>query len=340
MGLAAQYHLHDSVEASLGIPMGRYDVPMILKDASFAPDGSLLYDDSSQSGLHGDVNLVNGKPWPVMKVERRLYRFRVLNASISRSFRLKLSTGEPLTVIATDGGLMPAPQPVKDFRIGMAERYEMVIDFSKYKVGQRVLLQNLKPPNNVNYQHTDKLMAFDVVGEPTSLEGNTVPAQLNPNLEVMGLTAKDAVRSREFVFERQNGQWTINGTTWQNVIDSNYTYALANPGAEEVEIWKLTNKSGGWFHPVHIHLVDFKILDRNGKPPMPHELGPKDVVYVGEGESVNVIMRFHYRTGRYMIHCHNLVHEDHDMMGQFEVGTGGDDPVYGDAARANPWPEL
>jgi Multicopper oxidase len=94
-------------------------------------------------------------------------------------------------------------------------------------------------------------------------------------------------------------------------------------------VWEFENKSGGWFHPIHIHLIDFKILNRNGKPPFAWELGAKDVVYVGEGEKVRLIMKFgstktdspfSVQTGRYMIHCHNLVHEDNDMMSQFSVG--------------------
>jgi FtsP/CotA-like multicopper oxidase with cupredoxin domain len=344
MGLAAQYHLHDDNEQSLGLPRGSYDVPMILKDAMFAKDGSLLYADNSHSGLYGDVILVNGKPWPAMRVERRKYRFRVLNASISRSYRLQLSTGEPMTVIATDGGLMPGPQNVGDFRIGMAERYEVVIDFSKYKIGQRVVLRNLQPPNNINFPNTDKVMAFDVVSDATSLDGNAVPDLLNPNQEVMGLTAADAVRTRDFRFERSPDPavkaWTINGTTWENVIQSDYKFCVADIGYDDVEIWRLFNKSGGWFHPVHIHLVDFQVLDRNGKPPFAYEKGPKDVVYVGEGESVRVLMRFTNQRGRYMMHCHNLVHEDHDMMTQFEVGSGGDDPILADAARSGPAPAL
>jgi FtsP/CotA-like multicopper oxidase with cupredoxin domain len=339
-GLAAQYHLHDANEQALGLPSGDYDVPLIIRDAMFAADGSLIFDDRDHSGLFGDVILVNGKPWPAMRVERRKYRFRILNASISRSYRLRLSTGEPFTMIGGDGGLAPVPQSVGDFRLGMAERYEMVIDFSKYKIGQRVLLQNLKPKNNVDYQNTDKIMAFDVVAEPSSLAGNTVPAQLNPNMACMGLTEADAVRTRQFAFVRAHGQWTVNGHTWADVVASNYTLLEANPAANDVEIWQFTNDSGGWFHPVHVHLVDFKLLDRNGKPPFDYEKVPKDVVYVGEDETVRVIMRFEHQVGRYMIHCHNLVHEDHDMMIQYEVGAGGHDPITTDPARNGPAPAV
>jgi len=342
MGLAAQYHLHDDVEAGLPIPKWdrngpqyfdpynpQYDVPLILKDLTVAADGSMIFDNSSFAGLYGEVICVNGVPWPNMKVYPRKYRFRVLDASISRSYKLALSTGDPITVIGTDGGIMPAPQQVANFRIGMAERYEIVIDFSKYKVGQKIVLKNLLPPNNINFANSDKVMQFEVIAGGFSTANNDVPSQLNPNMETMGLKRADAKRTHELVFERKgaisggDAQWTINGTTWKDVIDSNYTKVLANPEYNDVEIWRLTNKSGGWFHPVHIHLVDFQVLSRNGNPPFAWEKGPKDVVYCGENESVEVIMRFTNQRGRYMVHCHNLVHEDHDMMGQFQVGITG-----------------
>ena len=107
--------------------------------------------------------------------------------------------------------------------------------------------------------------------------------------------------------------WTINGKIWEtDRVD-------ANPKLGTTEIWSLQNNSGGWFHPVHIHLVDFQILDRNGRPPYAFERGWKDVAYVGEGETVRVAMKFGPHKGRYVMHCHNVVHEDHDMMNQFEV---------------------
>ncbi len=340
MGLAAQYILHDPVEMALPIPHGKYDVPLILKDAMFQQNGDLVIDDNSQSGIYGDVVLVNGRPWPLMKVEPRKYRFRVLNASVSRSYDLQLDSGEPLTVIGTDGGLMPHPQPVDHFRIGMAERYEVVIDFAKYGPGQRVVLKNLMPPNNIDYDTVGVVMAFEVEGAVTDSSNNEIPQDLNPNMKVMGLTEADAVRTRLMEFRRKNGAWTINGQTWEDVVNSDYTLTIANPGFEDVEIWELSNPHGGWFHPVHIHLVDFKVLDRNGQPPLPHERGPKDVVYVGENETVRVIMKFENQVGRYMMHCHNLVHEDHDMMQQFWVGdrTDANDPIHADPCRDKPRP--
>jgi len=331
--------MEDEMERALPIPHGRYDVPLVVQDAMFSSDGTRIWDDHSESGIYGDVLLVNGRPWPAMQVERRKYRFRILNASVSRSYRWQLSTGDPLIVIGTDAGLMPSPQPVRSFRHGMAERYEVVIDFARYRVGDRVVLQNLSNNNNIDYSTTHEVMAFDVVADASDLRDNAVPDLLNAANEAMLLKPAEAVRTRRFDLIRQGGAWTINGKTWADVAGSDFHWVAANPGLNDVEIWEIRNGSGGWFHPVHIHLVDFQVLDRNGRPPYPHERGPKDVVYVGENETVRVMMRFGPQRGRYMMHCHNLVHEDHDMMTQFEVGSGGDDP-RGTLAAALPAPTL
>ena len=333
MGLAAQYIMHSDAERALPIPHGQYDLPMILKDAMFQENGDLVIDDNNENGIYGDVILVNGVPWPRMEVEPRKYRFRVLNASVSRSYDLSLDTGEPLTVIGTDGGLMPAPQPCAHVKVGMAERYEIVIDFSKYKPGQKVTLRNESPKNNIDHETTDVVCQFVVGANVTDPRWNEIPQDLNPNMNVMGLKESDAKTTRLMRFERKDGHWTVNGQTWEDVVNSDYELTVANPGLGDVEIWELVNPGGGWFHPVHIHLVDFKVLDRNGRPPEPYEQGPKDVVYVGESEKVRVIMRFENQVGRYMMHCHNLVHEDHDMMVQFEVGGGGHDPIKADPCK-------
>ena len=328
-GLAAQYRIHDPQERGL-LPQGEFDVGLTITDAMFAANGAMGYDDNTHSGLWGDVILVNGVPWPVMKVKRRIYRFRVLNASISRSLRLALSTNDAMTMVATDGGLMPAPVTVTSWRHGGAERYEVLIDFSKYKVGQRVELRNLSNKNNVDYDNTNKVMAFDVVGDPVDKSDttwNTVPSVLAPNTDVMGLT-KGMVEQKRYMRvarDDKTNMWTIGGSSWAEVIASGYQKVFAQVAMDSVEEWEIENKSGGWFHPVHIHLVDFKIISRNGKAPMPYEAGHKDVVYVGEGEKVKVLMRFGPHKGRYMVHCHNLPHEDHDMMTQFRVALNANE---------------
>jgi FtsP/CotA-like multicopper oxidase with cupredoxin domain len=329
-GLYAQYHMHDRAEQEL-LPQGEFDVPLIIGDAAFNATGQLTMG-TDESGLWGDVILVNGRPWPVMKVKRRIYRFRFLVASISRSYRFQLGDGDPVTMVATDGGLMPRARQVNQWRQASAERYEVLIDFRNYRPGERVVLRNLSNPNNRDYDNTDQVMAFDVTDAPFS-KGDHTWNQLPDTLvgsHVMGLTEADATKTRTLRVERKNGIWTINGRTWEEVIDSNYELLVANPKLNSTEIWELTNPSGGWYHPLHIHLIDFKILSRNGRAPFDYERGPKDVAYVGEGETVRVIMRFGPNRGRYMVHCHNLVHEDSDMMQQFAVGwnPGQRDPNH------------
>jgi spore coat protein A, manganese oxidase len=193
-----------------------------------------------------------------------------------------------------------------------------VLDFSKFPVGRHIVMNNLSPKNNINYTNTGKVMAFEVVGGAFDTRNNAVPDALNPDNETMLLKESQSVITRPQELKRTNGQWTIDGFTWDDVVASNFTFCLAKPLTGTAEIWELSNPHGGWFHPVHIHLIDFRVLDRNGRPPFPYERGPKDVVYVGENETVRVLIKFRGR-GRYMTHCHNLVHEDHDMMGQFDV---------------------
>ncbi len=345
MGLAAQYHLHDSTERASGLPLrgpqdqygNPYDVPLIIRDAMFDSDGQLIFDDNFESGAFGDVILVNGVPWPRMRVEPRQYRFRILDAAVSRSFELALSvagssTKLPLTVVGTDGGIMEVAQGVTSLRVGMAERYEVVIDFSAL-AGRTLVLKNLRPPDNVEFATTGQVMQF-VVGTTVSNRANnaTKPGKtLRARPAVMDLQPTGSMPRRTLRFERHNGHWTINGHTWDDVVNSGFTAVVGSPNVGDVEVWTISNPSGGWFHPVHIHLVDFKILTRTGGKRggvQPFEKGPKDVVYVGEDETVTVIARFGPQAGRYMLHCHNLVHEDHDMMHQFWVRAPSGAVVY------------
>jgi spore coat protein A len=348
MGLAAQYHVTDGVEDGLPIPKGQYDVPLILGDRMFAENGSLMWEDNSHSGLYGDVIIVNGKPWPNMPVQRRKYRFRVLNGCIARGFKLKLSNGQPFHVIATDGGLMSTPQKVTQFTIGMAERYEIVIDFAQYTPGTKLQLVNLGVKNATDYDHTGKVMQFTVTGDAFDPANNELPATLAAPHPAMLLKPAQSKATRRLRLERSNGLWTINGETWDDVEAADFAKIIANPQPGDVETWEIENSSGGWFHPLHIHLVDFQVLSRNGQPPRPEERGPKDVVYVGENETVRLLMQFSHPGGphgRYMIHCHNLSHEDHDMMTQFQVGAhdADCDPVNSAPPKvwkSNPEPGL
>lgn len=345
-GLAGIYPLHDPFELAQ-LPQGEFDVPLMISDAMFKVDGSLGYNDNEQKGLWGDIIMVNGVPWPTMKVKPRIYRFRVLVASISRSYRPTLSTGEPIYIVGTDGGMTPTVQAVKSWRHSTAERYEILIDFRKYRPGQTVELRNLSNKNNVNFTDTNKIMKFHVVADsgsnagsisaiPTTLDDGGAPHRDLGGLATMGLTPEMAKVKRRMVVDRGNGLWRINGMTWADVEKSNFTKLFGNPQPYDIEQWTIINASGGWFHPVHIHLVDSKIVKRNtnGGKPFAWEKGPKDVFYVGENESVTVLMQFDTGKeagGRYMIHCHNLVHEDHDMMIQYSVGDYRvNDPITSD----------
>ena len=357
-GLAGLYVMHDKQESTL-LPTGEFDVPLVVNDAMFAADGSLAWDDNSHSGLWGDVILVNGAPWPVMKVQRRTYRFRILDASISRSYRWKLSNGLPLQVVATDGGLMPKGVAVPEFRHLGGERYEVVIDFGKVPANiKRVTLGNLSNKNNRDYDNTNKVMAFDLLDTPvTKTRANfDDPTVQEPDptwnrnyagfalvpSDIMSLPATGNYARRRLSLSRSNGEWQIQDHTWMDVEASNFNKVVGQPADwDAVEIWEIVNNSGGWYHPLHIHLLDFRIIKRTGGPAggvngvLPHEQGPKDVAYIGEGETVTLLCKFikpggdvaapagdpAIKGGRWMTHCHNLAHEDHDMMSQFRVGA-------------------
>jgi spore coat protein A len=286
----------------------------------------------------------------VMKVKPRIYRFRILNASLSRSFRPVMSPAVPTYMVATDGGLMPASQQVTSWRHGNAERYEVLVDFRKL-AGKTVYLNNLSNDNNRDFDHTGKIMRFDVtaegvLGPDTDRVHTSIPGTLVSS-DVMKLTPTSGMKVRHIRVERTNGLWALNGQTWDDVIASGFKSRLANPNLGDTEIWEFQNNSGGWFHPMHIHLVDFKILSRNGSAAgvKSYERGPKDTVYIGEGETVRMIMKFGdpsgpvQNVGKYMVHCHNLVHEDHDMMHQFTVGLNDRPDPNDPITSARPVPE-
>jgi spore coat protein A, manganese oxidase len=330
MGLAGMYQVQDDFELNLGLPSGAYDVPLVLSDKILNPDGSLYFNPEEVQNFWGDIILVNGVPWPKMTVERRKYRFRILNTGITRAYNLSLSNGAPITVIGTDAGLIAAPASTPNLVVGVAERYEIVIDFAQYPNGTSIVLQNGDLKNHQQYAQTNVIMRFDVTGQ-TAVKEAALPATLRP---VQPIDPATAVRTREFVFERQNGLWTINGLTWDPAR------ADANPGLGDVEIWRLVNGGGGWNHPIHIHLIDFQLLSRSDGGVKNYERGWKDVTYLGEGQTIDVIMRFGPHNGKYMMHCHNLIHEDHDMMTNFQVGQGGPDPVTSAPAKPLPAPPL
>lgn len=225
----------------------------------------------------------------------------------------KIGTKVGFDVIASDAGLLTAPQRTNELYISMAERYEVVVDFAAYK-GENITLKNARDVGaDRDYPDTDKVMRFIVSGTAVNDESR-VPSTLRT---VPFPKPKNQV-DQHFKFERSNGEWKINGVSFADVANR----VLARPKRGTVEVWELVDSSGGWTHPIHIHLVDFRVKKRvNGKRSvLPYEAQElKDVVWLGPGETVTVEAHYAPWDGVYMFHCHNLIHEDHEMMAVFNV---------------------
>lgn len=312
----------DPAENSLGLPSGygQFDIPLVLSSKYYNSDGTLKTSLGEEDSLWGDVIHVNGQPWPFFNVQPRKYRFRILNAAVSRNFDLyfvkSTATGTklPFKIIASDAGLLQNPVQVQHVITAAAERWEVVFDFSQY-AGQTILLKNIQDAGGLGtddeYDNTDKVMRFMVSAAPVT-DTSTVPQ----NLRTVPFPQASTGIDHQFRFHRSNGQWLINDVGFANAANR----ILANVPRGKVEIWKLENKSGGWTHPIHVHLVDFRILQRNGRGVEPYEsAGLKDVVWLGKNEEVLVEAHYAPWNGVYMFHCHNLIHEDHDMMAAFNV---------------------
>jgi spore coat protein A, manganese oxidase len=333
MGLAGMYIVEDDYERSLPLPKGEYDIPLMLQNKRLATDGTLFRDLERQT-LYREIDLVNGVPWPYFEVTNRKYRFRILNASASRSYRLVLSqsateiTPESITVIGSDGGLLEAPVEVKmptdALRASSAERYDIIVDFSKYPVGSQLFLHHARPAKGKSSKtalEIKPIMRFDIVG--TVADSSQIPPTFRP-IERVKVTPD--LPQRKFVFNRENGKWVINRRGWE------HHHIEANPDPGSTEIWTFVNPQPDKIHPIHLHLAKMQLIDRNGKPPRPYERGWKDTFRMGEGETLRAIVQFPSRDGKpiegkYMMHCHDLDHEDNAMMIQFEVGKNGPDPV-------------
>ena len=314
-GLAGFYIVEDDEEQALPLPRGSFDVPLLFQDRAFNADGSFAYDTARHNGFEGDVMLVNGVPWPTLEVSARRYRFRLLNGCNARLLQLGLSGADPFTLIGTDQGLLPEPVVINSLPLAMAERAEVIIDFSRHAVGTRLFVLNtLETPARA------PLLRFDVVKQEA--DDSAIPAHLSePGFLERPKTATTRTWSFRPTFSLRDLPapitWTINGQRF----DPNRSDAAVP--LDEVEFWRFRNEAPVRFmgspHPTHVHLAHFLILERNGKPPLVHERGWKDTVSLDNGEDVLVMLRCEQFRGRYMLHCHNLEHEDHAMMSRFDV---------------------
>jgi len=305
-GLAGMYMLREKREDRLDLPRGEFEVPLMITDRSFNQDGSFRYPSETPlgQGFFGDTVLVNGAVVPRMRVKRRLYRFRILNASNARVFRLALGKKIPMTQIGSDIALLPRRVQRKVIPVGPAERADVVIDFRQFRAGSSVRLRNLAADSG----STASVMRFDVEGGGGK-EQARVPRKLRP-IELV----PSVVRQRTFVLSLSTDplEWQINGLGYSDDrID-------ARPRRGTTEIWRFVNESD-FYHPMHTHLGHFRVLSEGGRKPHPADRGWKDTVNVRANETTTVRVYFGKFTGRYVFHCHALEHGDINMMGQLEV---------------------
>jgi spore coat protein A len=317
-GLAGFFIIRDDEEKQLSLPQGEKEVPLLICDRSFNEDGSLQYpslDPSLQirpgvqrefmGGVLGDVILVNGAPWPSLDVANTRYRFRILNASNARRYELALDPvptgGSSFVQIGSDGGLLTSPVIHKTIRIAPAERFDVIVDFSRYRVGSTVTLRNAAASGPAG-----QIMRFRVVRNER--DESMIPPRLS-DLPAPNPAEAIAVRTLNFSYRRGIGTWTINGRPYDPARME------ARPKLDTTEIWRLQTD---FSHPLHLHLVHFQVGSHSGRPG-PYDSGLKDTIDLGPGQVANVIARFSGYRGRYVFHCHNLEHEDMSMMGNFEV---------------------
>jgi spore coat protein A len=310
-GLAGMFIVTDEVDDALPLPRDDRDIPLMICDRSFDADGQLSYPskgnrpgarDEFMAGLFGDVILVNGAPWPRHEVANVRHRLRLVNGSNARHYRLALRGPVPghFVQVGSDGGLLAAPVTHTELPIAAGERFDVVVDFAAYPVGSEVTLVNLDGTGS-----TADVMKFVVTR--TATDDTRVPPVL---ASVPLLDRADAVVTRTFDFRTQGGHWTINGEAYDPGD------ALATPRIDTVELWRFTSD---FHHPIHVHLGHFQVLSRTGRNPSPTDGGWKDTVDVHPYEVVEVLVRFSGHRGRYMMHCHNLEHEDMAMMANFDV---------------------
>jgi FtsP/CotA-like multicopper oxidase with cupredoxin domain len=225
----------------------------------------------------------------------------------------------PFTYIANDGNLLEFPlmnQTKVD--LAMAERADIIVDFSAFKGKDVYLVDTVfqkdtrKIDKILPIREGNQVLKFivgnDVVADPSRVLTATTPLRKLPPIDLTRV-----VKRRTFEFGRKGGVWTVN----DKIFNVNDIQASVKKGTAEV--WTFVNGSGGWAHPIHVHFEEGRILKRNGRPPPAHERGRKDLYNLGPGESVEVYFQFRDFTGKHVIHCHNLVHEDHAMMLRWDI---------------------
>jgi blue copper oxidase len=327
MGLTGMIIVDDGPSADLALPQtyGADDLPIILQDRSFEPDGSLGYSPSPMAtayGSRGDTIITNGAIRPFAKVPRGVVRLRLLNGANACNFDLRFSDERIFHVIASDGGFLAEPAGVSQLRMSPGERYEILVDFTD---GNAVTLET-GPDTEIGLfgalteQATDSEYVPVMRFEPTTLLGTVkmLPRRL---VEPPTADPSRAIARRRFVLDSGmaagsdycgsgEGKMTINGKP-HDLARIDATVRLGT-----TEIWEIV--SVGMAHPFHIHGASFRVLSINGQSPPAYLMGWKDVVLVeGTAELLVAFNRPATREHPFMFHCHILEHEDAGLMAQY-----------------------
>jgi FtsP/CotA-like multicopper oxidase with cupredoxin domain len=307
---------NDPRETALRLPggYGQYDLYFILHDVRFGNAGTEFaghptYNLFNTDGHLGDIITVNRTAMPYIEVEPRKYRLRFLDGGPSRFYELEFEDGRHFFTISTEGNLLEAPVDVTSLLIGPASRHDIIVDFSGDR-GHAVNLVNVLEQLNgqgPSGRHLDvpmPVMQFRVL-DVNTVDNSQIPDFLRalPHVDL-----SEVVTEREWVFDHDMGLWTVNGSFMDPTIIS------AFPKQGTAEIWRFRNAGATWTHPVHIHFEEAQTLTWNGRPPTGVAKSRKDIWHIGPGDDVRVFYRFDDFLNRYVIHCHNNVHEDNAMM--------------------------
>ncbi|MEI8134237.1 MAG: multicopper oxidase domain-containing protein [bacterium] len=318
MGLAGCFIVEDDEEKAVGLPSGEYDIPLMIQDKRFDSSKQLAYapgDQAMPSGWLGDTILVNGTPDAVLDVSPTQYRFRIINASNARTYKLALKGNLPsttMTLIGNDGGLLPTPTLVTSVLLSPAERIDVIVDLRNEVQGStlQIVSEKFDYSGSSGTSSLAQGSAFNILDLQVSKTGSsgftTLPAVLST---MEAYHQVDVKNSRLFAF---NGTQYINFNSYDvNRIDEHVPLGA-------LEQWTFQNASEE-AHPIHVHGTQFQVVS----PVQPSEAGWKDVIRVEASHAVNVLVRFDTYTGIYLLHCHNLEHEDMGMMSNFQVEQVG-----------------
>jgi FtsP/CotA-like multicopper oxidase with cupredoxin domain len=288
---------------------------IILSDNRFAADGSIDLPDmgtharhfDEENGREGNVLFVNGTVMPTISIRNgEVQRWRIVNASASRVYRLALADGKMIHV-GNDGGLFEKPVEVSELTIANGERIEVLVRGSG-AAGSRTTLQALPYDRYVNQTrpedwNTPRALLTLLNSSATPVKSPVIPTRLRV---VPAIDTSDATVHRVVTFS----QGLINGKK-MDMSRVDFTARL-----DETEIWEIENIVG-MDHPFHMHGFQFQVIDRNGVPEPFRSW--KDMVNVPKHQSARIIVRFANYPGKWMFHCHILDHEDHGMIGILEV---------------------